>query len=83
MAATYTDHRLSAPVLPNIRHHVHNVFAGEMLCQTTLNQIQTYLERTVPGSRWRVNIGYENYDLALSVRFDTEQHITFYRIKWS
>jgi len=83
MAALYYDYRISAPVLFNIRHHVHKVFSGEQLNQTTLNQIQAYLERTVPGSRWRVNIGYENYDLALSVRFDTVEHITFYRVKWS
>lgn len=83
MAELYTDHRLSAPVLFNIRQHVHEVFSGELLDQTTLDRMQAYLERIVPGSRWRVQIGGSAYQLVLNVRFDTKQHITFYRIKWS
>lgn len=77
----YGDTAYYHPVLFNIRWHVHNVYAGELLDETTLNKIKWYLEQTVPGSIWEV--GLLDYDLTLKVHFDNEKDLTMYMLRWS
>lgn len=78
----YNDPAYSYKVTQQIRQHVFSVFDGEPINAVTLHKIKDYLERTVPGSAWKVTSeGWR--DINLRVQFEDEKSIVAYLLKWS
>ena len=78
----YDDPAYAYPVTQKIRQHVFRVFGGEEINEVTMQKVKDYLERTVPGSAWKVT-NYASSSVNLRVQFETEQDVTAYMLRWA
>ena len=82
MPIFYTDPAFNQQVLPRVVEHVYEVYDPETIDYGLCVRVREYLERTIPGSAWRV-LPANRTKMLFHVQFDTEEHLTWYRMQWS
>ncbi len=83
MPIFYTDPAFNQLVLPRVKAHIYERYEFEVIDHVLCVKVREYLERLIPGSSWRVYPDGPIKALKFCVQFDTEEHLTWYKLVWS